>query len=86
MPSDEHEQDLEQRARERIRAGRLPCTTNYRTWGGRGSNEPCALCDVIIQSNEVEYEIEADAAPAGQLYRFHFGCHEAWQYACAQEK
>jgi hypothetical protein len=85
MPSDRIERTLEQRARERIREGRLPCTIHCRTWGGRGNNEPCALCDVIIQVDEVEYEIEAVAAPGGQLYRFHFGCHDAWQYACAQE-
>jgi hypothetical protein len=86
MPSDRIEHSLEQRARERIREGRLPCTTHYRTWGGRGSNEPCALCDMIIQADEVQYEIEAGVGAPGQLYRFHFGCHDAWQYACAQEE
>jgi hypothetical protein len=66
MPSDRIELDLRQRARERIREGRLPCITHYRTWGGRGSNEPCALCDVTIGPDEVEYEIEATqpTAPA----------------------
>jgi hypothetical protein len=84
MPSDRIELDLRQRARERIREGRLPCITHYRTWGGHGSNEPCALCDVTIGPDEVEYEIEAPGATSGCLYRFHFLCHDAWQYECAQ--
>ena len=84
MPSDRIELDLRQRARERIREGRLPCITHYRTWGGRGSNEPCALCDGTIGPDEVEYEIEPPGATSGSLYRFHFLCHDAWQYECAQ--
>jgi len=84
MPSDRIEQDLEQRAQQRISEGRLPATTHYRTWGGSGSNEPCALCDVVIRSDEVEYEIETLEAPGLRQYRFHFLCHDAWQYACAQ--
>jgi hypothetical protein len=84
MPSDRSELDLRQRARERIREGRLACISHYRTWGGRGSNEPCALCDVTIGRDEVEYEIEALDATSVCLYRFHFRCHDAWQYECAQ--
>jgi len=84
MSSDRIELDLRQRARERIREGRLPCITHYRTWGGHGSNEPCALCDATIGHEEVEYEIEALDASRVCLYRFHFQCHDAWQYECAQ--
>jgi hypothetical protein len=83
MPSNRLEHDLRERARERIREGRLPCITHYRTWGGRGRDEPCALCDAVIKPDEVEYEIEA-LDPKSRLYRFHFVCHDAWQYECAQ--
>jgi hypothetical protein len=79
-----NEEELKQRARVRIREGMLPCVTHYRTWGGHGSNEPCALCDLVIGGDEVEYEIEAPAAAGGGLYRFHFLCHDAWQYVCVQ--
>jgi hypothetical protein len=84
MPSDRIEQDLERRALERINQGRLPAPGHQRTWGGRGSHEPCALCDVTIRSDEVEYEIETRNAAGVQLYRFHFLCHNAWQYACEE--
>jgi hypothetical protein len=82
MPSDRIEQDLERRAHERINQGRLPSPTHHRTWGGRGNNEPCALCDVTIRGDQVEYEIETRNAAGVQLYRFHFLCHDAWQNAC----
>jgi hypothetical protein len=84
MPLDESELDLHRRARERIREGRLPCTTHYRTWAGHGRDEPCALCDVNIGADEVEYEIETLDAPGVHLFRFHFRCHDAWHYACAE--
>ena len=67
----------------RIMEGRLPCPNDHRTWGGRGSNKPCALCDVTIRGDEVEYEIETRNPSGVQVYRFHFLCHGAWQYACA---
>jgi hypothetical protein len=82
--SDRIELDLQQRARERLDEGRLPCLTHYRTWAGRGSNEPCALCDNAIRSDEVEYEIEAADESGARTYRFHFRCHDAWQYECVQ--
>jgi hypothetical protein len=85
MPSNRFEDELRIRARARIREGRLPGVTHYRTWGGRGSNEPCALCDVIINRDEVEYEIETLGAESLRLYRFHFRCHDAWQQECAQD-
>jgi hypothetical protein len=83
MPSHRIEHDLERRAHARIMEGRLPCPNDHRTWGGRGSNEPCALCDVTIRGDEVEYEIETRNPSGVQVYRFHFLCHGAWQYACA---
>lgn len=84
MPSDGLEDDLRARARERIREGRLPCVTIYRTWGGRGSNETCALCDTMIKHDEVEYEVETRDPDSVRLFRFHLPCHDAWQHECAQ--
>jgi hypothetical protein len=86
MSSDRLDDDLRQLARERIREGRLPRITQYRTWGGRGSNEPCALCDLLIKGEAVEYEIEALGPDGIRLYRFHFLCHDAWQYECARQR
>jgi hypothetical protein len=84
MPSTSLEDQLRLRARELISDGRLRCIPHYRTWGGRGNNEPCALCDVVIKGDEVEYEIESIGADSARLYRFHFLCHDAWQQECAE--
>ncbi|HEY1725069.1 MAG TPA: hypothetical protein VGF89_06585 [Steroidobacteraceae bacterium] len=78
------ERDLQLRARARISEGRLPCPHQFRTWGGRGSNRPCALCDTAIRPDEVEYEIEAPEDDGARLFHFHILCHNAWQYECAQ--
>jgi hypothetical protein len=84
MSATSNEQELQVRARERIREGVLPCPHHYRTWGGRGSDRPCALCDVAIARDQVEYEIEAAGDDGLRLYHFHILCHNAWQYECAQ--
>ena len=84
MPSDRLEDELRMRARQRIRDGQLPCVRHYRTWGGRGSNEPCALCDAVIKHDEVEYEIETRDADSVHVLRFHLPCHDAWHDECAQ--
>jgi hypothetical protein len=82
MPIIRPEDEMRSRARELIKAGRLRCGEHYRTWGGRGSNEPCALCDVVIRPDEVEYEIEFTDPDGARVYRFHFLCHDAWQHEC----
>jgi hypothetical protein len=83
MPTTRLEDELRLRARELINAGRLRCSKHYRTWGGRGSNEPCALCDEVIKPDEVEYEIESLGPDSVRVYRFHFLCHDAWQHECS---
>jgi hypothetical protein len=86
MPATPVKCDLRLRARELISEGRLPCFTHYRTWGGRGSNEPCALCEALIKGDEVEYEIEPLEPESERRYHFHFTCHDAWQQACTQPR
>lgn len=85
MPSIPLEDELRLRARELISDGRLPCITHYRTWGGRGSDEPCALCDLVIKCDQVEYEIESPGPDNARLYRFHLRCHDAWQDECTEQ-
>jgi hypothetical protein len=84
MPSTPLEEELRSRARAMIHDGRLPCSEHHRTWGGRGSNEACALCEVLIKPEEVEYEIESLGPDGARVYRFHFLCHDAWQHECTE--
>src|ERR1700728_810028 len=85
MPSAQLEEELRSRARELISAGRLPCSEHHRTWGGRGSNQPCSLCDQLITTDDVEYEIESLGPDSARVYRFHFACHDAWQHECTEQ-
>jgi hypothetical protein len=86
MPYNYLENELRGMARELITNGRLPCQQPMRIWGGHGTGEQiCSVCDRIISSDEVEYEIEHDSGGTKYLSRFHFLCHAAWQVECARE-
>jgi hypothetical protein len=86
MPLTALEHELRQRARDRIRDGRLPGEIPSRCWGGHGSNAPCSLCDEVIAPGEVEYEIESVEGGLHRIHRFHFLCHAAWQLECARQE
>jgi hypothetical protein len=86
MPLKALENELRLLARSRIEEGRLPSTVPARAWAGRGSDAPCSLCDKIIASGEVEYEVESRAGESTRIHRFHFLCHAAWQLECARHE
>ena len=77
-PSDNDGGALRARAREWIEQGRLPRAKALRTWGGLGSGLRCDLCDASIASDEPEFELQLDGAPAGSPIRFHRLCHAIW--------
>lgn len=71
-------------AQARLRDGVLPREDALRTYAGRGSGLPCALCDARILAAQVEYEIEVASAkplnPTPQVLRFHLMCYQVWDY------
>jgi hypothetical protein len=69
-------EDLVQLARERIADHSLPRTGKFRTWGGQGNGNPCALCREIIPPDLVEIIVEPDNGHADIV--FHARCHAAW--------
>lgn len=75
----QQEEALQTRARERIEQGVLPREKPTRMWGGRGSGLPCSLCDEPIAETEPEMELEYEArAPT---VRFHLRCQSIWDGA-----
>lgn len=85
MPlTDDLDRALRERAQELIEEHRLPGTVPARVWGGRGNDEPCALCSQIIRRTEAEYEIESSSATGRRSLRFHFRCLAAWQLECLE--
>jgi hypothetical protein len=77
------EKILREKARAAIVAGKLPTRRPDSTWGGRGANIPCAVCDVPVKTEELEFEIEF--APEGDhlerdKFHFHIRCFAAWEF------
>jgi hypothetical protein len=62
------------RTRERLCDGTLWPLTNDHVIGGRGTDEPCAVCDQVITVGETEYEV---AGPV-MIARVHVACYHAW--------
>jgi len=71
---------LRQKARAAIRSGKLPTRRPDRTWGGRGSGTPCAICDLAVHRDEMELELEFVAAGRhAKVMHVHTKCFAAWE-------
>jgi len=86
MPDSMHfdESALRIEARRRVRDGRLPCQPPRYRWAGSGNGAPCSLCDRVIDTTQIEYELEFNTQPA-IVHRFHRVCHEAWELECIRQ-
>jgi len=67
-----NEQQIRGIIREKLQKGSLPRRQSDRTWGGRGSGRPCAVCDQEIPSSVSEIE---DRDDDGNPLVFHARCH-----------
>ncbi len=77
------ESTLRAKAREVIRAGKLPNRRPDRTWGGPGVGAPCAVCGEAVTKDQLEFEIEfAREADYPELDEFHVHvrCFAAWEF------
>jgi hypothetical protein len=72
------EPELRRIAHARIKDGRLGCEPPIATWGGRGDEILCELCEELIGPEDIEYEVQM-VADRGRRYRFHQLCHTAWR-------
>ena len=73
------EERLRRQAQDRIRQGKLPAHAPLRTWAAPGTEYPCALCDLPITQNEIEFALEFEVGPNAISLRFHSLCHAAWE-------
>jgi len=60
---------------EKRRNGQLPWLSPSRAWAGSGSGALCMLCEVPIDSAQIEYEVEWKDGLDIQLLRFHELCY-----------
>jgi hypothetical protein len=73
------EKALRERAREAIRAGRLPDRSPARVWGGRGFATSCAICAELMKQDEVGYELEFSSGSSLRQHQVHVRCFVAWE-------
>jgi len=68
---------------ERLTVAELRRATPLRLWGGKGCGVACDFCRVLVSSNEIEYEVEAQLDGARVTLHFHPRCHDAWKIELA---
>jgi hypothetical protein len=67
---------LHEKARELIRAGKLPSRRPERVWGGSGfGGSHCALCGVRIRPDEIALEVEVRNADGARTSYSHLHVH-----------
>jgi hypothetical protein len=69
------------------RAGRLTVAALRsaiagRMWGGKGCGAPCDFCRVILDCEEIEYEVEARVGTETLMLHFHPRCYDTWRASC----
>lgn len=69
-------------ARRGLRGGTLPLVGDFRTWGGAGSGQRCAVCGEPIDASAFEIEV-AWTEPSGRsgTALMHVKCQAAWLHA-----
>jgi len=69
---------LRAKAREAIRAGKLPAGQPMRVWGGHGFGTSCAICGKSMNEDEIGFELQFAQAANGREYHTHARCFAAW--------
>ena len=73
---------LRDKAREAMRAGKLPSRRPERTWGGPGVGASCAICSEVIKRHHLELELQfkQDGSAGLTVYHLHIRCFTAWEF------
>ena len=66
--------DLCQAVRDRLLSGAL-FPVPRKAWGGHGTGKVCSICDVIISSTEIEFEVTGPT-----ILWAHLVCYDIWRY------
>jgi hypothetical protein len=77
------EKILREKARAAITRGRFPVRRPDRTWGGPGVGAACAVCELPVRTDELEFEIQFvhdGGDPGLDKYHVHVRCFAAWEF------
>jgi hypothetical protein len=80
--------ELRQRARLAIESHKIPNRHPHQLRGSHGVGAPCAICELPVNQNELEYEVQfsREGNPRGrvsgaghfQVFHVHIHCFSAW--------
>ena len=72
---------LKEKARDAIRALRLPARRPERVWGGPGAGNGCALCTHSVSPDGLGFELQfgQDASARPEIHHMHIWCFAAWE-------
>jgi len=71
---------LRAKARDLIRAGRLPGRRPERVWGGAGlAGIHCTLCDEAIERGDVVLEVEVHSGEGASYPQLHVQCFSMFE-------
>jgi hypothetical protein len=74
---------LRERARAVVQSGKLPARSPDRTWGGPGVGAACAVCELPVKKDEMEFEIQFEhdgSNPGLDKFHVHLRCFAAWEF------
>ena len=66
------------RALEQIRSGKLHASLPSKMWADHGKGRRCAVCDLVIASDERQYEFVLPTPGGHSDHCIHFACYQAW--------
>jgi hypothetical protein len=69
-------------ARRVIQREEIPNRAPDHLWGGYGTGIPCAICDLPVRKEEMEFELEFvfdSAELCVAVYHLHNGCFTVWE-------
>jgi hypothetical protein len=80
---------LRAKARAAVESGKLPNRRADRTWGGPGVGAECAVCELPVTKDQMEFEIEFARdgdTPGLDKFHVHVRCFAAWEFERARAR
>jgi hypothetical protein len=81
--ADIDEISLRERAKQLLAAGRLPSGDPTTSWAGSGRGEPCCICQVLVRSDQIGFDLAFRMPQREVELHMHSRCRIAWEQARA---
>jgi hypothetical protein len=76
---------LRERARRLLISGKLPFSDPAASWAGSGRGERCCVCQVLVRSDEIGFDLSFRMPQSEIELHMHSRCRIAWEQArCVQ--